>query len=206
MSDAPGTPRMRGNAASAVMLVVCLFSGICAVSAETWVKPSGGADECAAPRYVTLDPSQVLSAAHVLQEGASFAVRFTDALEGKRDGASADGPDFVTRCGIRCGTAEVGTLDGLESGQSLTIEGELRGGGGYVRVHRILRSSGGRSRIERELVLRPQGSVPRLVDGLEQRGAQVEVIYVPELLEGKFGLGECFYNQEAVTLLVRPGN
>jgi len=48
-------------------------------------------------------------------------------------------------------------------------------------------------------------SVPRLVESLEEQGAAVEVIYIPDLLESKFGLGECFHNQEAVTLLARPG-
>ena len=44
-------------------------------------------------------------------------------------------------------------------------------------------------------------SVPRLVESLEELGREVQVIAIPRLLEEKFGLGGCYYNQQAVTLL-----
>lgn len=47
-------------------------------------------------------------------------------------------------------------------------------------------------------------SVPRLAESLEERGAEVDAIFLPELMEDKFGLGGSYYNQEAATLLIRP--
>lgn len=156
MSESPSKNIPRG-----AFLSVLIVLGMSVAAAATWVEPKGEADECAAPRYVTLEPTEVLSAGEAMEQGARFAIRFTDVLAASSGG---DGATFRTRCGVVCQVSDAGGAPGVSAGEPITVEGELRGGSGHVQVQRILPGPDRRSRIERELVLRPPGSVPRLVD------------------------------------------
>ncbi len=148
------------------VLVVCM----CALPLRAraagvrWVEPERQPDECAAARYVTLAPTEVLSAGEILGRGAAFPVRFTDSFAGRAPNPSGDGAAFRTRCGLLCRMPQTSGMSGLEEEQSITVEGELQGSREGVLVHRILEGSGRRSSVARQLIIEPRGAVPRLVE------------------------------------------
>jgi len=151
-----------------ILPVLVVFTGAMPLRATgagvRWVEPERQTDQCAAPRYLTLEPTEVLSAGEVMGQSGPFPIRFTDQLAGHASNMSGVEAAFRTRCGLLCRMAPSADVPGLEAGQSITVEGELRSGREGVLVHRLLPGSGRRSSVARKLIIEPRGAVPRLVE------------------------------------------